>query len=144
MNRRDLVQKVLLGSTALIVIPSAFTSCQKDPGPDPDPGPGPNPGSKITIDLSLAENSALNSAGGTKIVQSVIVAKLGNGSFAALNSICTHEGCTVGYNSGADNFQCPCHGSVFATTGSVINGPAATALKSYPVSQSGTILTISL
>jgi cytochrome b6-f complex iron-sulfur subunit len=141
MNRRDLVQKVLLGTTALIVMPSALTSCEKDPA-TPDPAPGPAPGTKITIDLTLPENSALNNDGGTKIVQSIIVANTGNLTFVALSSICTHEGCTVAYSAGADNFQCACHGSVFAKSGSVVNGPAPTALKSYPISKAGDILTI--
>jgi cytochrome b6-f complex iron-sulfur subunit len=140
MNRRELVQKVLLGSTALIVIPSAITSCSKDPGPDPGPGPG----SKITIDLSLAANSALNNDGGTKIIQDIIVANTGNGVFVALDSICTHQGCTVGYVLAADNFQCPCHGSVYSKSGIVVNGPALTALKSYIVNKVGNILTINL
>jgi cytochrome b6-f complex iron-sulfur subunit len=60
----------------------------------------------------------------------------------ALSSICTHQGCTIGYSPSANNFPCPCHGSVFSTSGSVLNGPAPTAVKSYPVSQTGNILTI--
>jgi len=142
MNRREVVQKVLFGGTALIVIPSALTSCEKDS--EPDPGPGPNPGNKITIDLSLAANSALNNDGGTKIEQSIIIANTGNGLFVALDSVCTHQGCTVGYALAQDNFQCPCHGSVYSKTGSVINGPAPTALKSYIVNKAGNILTIFL
>jgi cytochrome b6-f complex iron-sulfur subunit len=142
MNRRDLVQKVLLGSTALIVMPSALTSCEKSPAPDP--GPGPNPGTKITIDLTLPANSALNSDGGSLVVQSIIVANTGSMAFIALDSICTHQGCTVEYNAGADNIQCPCHGSVYSKTGTVINGPAPKALKSYPVTKAGDIITISI
>ena len=142
MNRRELIQKVLLGTTALIVIPSAITSCSKDPGPDP--GPGPVPGSKITIDLTLAAYSALNNDGGTKIVQTIIVANTGGGVFIALSSVCTHEGCTVAYFLASDNIQCPCHGSVYSKSGSVVNGPAPTALKSYIVNKAGNILTINL
>ena len=142
MNRRDLVQKVLLGSTALIVMPSALTSCEKDPASDP--GPGPNPGTKITIDLTLPANSALIGDGGSLVVQSIIVVNTGSMAFIALESICTHQGCTVEYNIGAGNFQCPCHGSVYSKTGTVINGPAPTALKSYPVNKAGDILSISI
>jgi cytochrome b6-f complex iron-sulfur subunit len=139
MNRRDVVQRIVLGGTILVVMPSVLTSCSKDPGPDAGPGPGSSP---ITIDLSIAGNSSLNTTGGSKIVQNIIVINTGSDIFVALSSICTHQGCTVGYNSGAGNIQCPCHGSVYATTGSVINGPAPRALKSYPVSLTGNILTI--
>jgi cytochrome b6-f complex iron-sulfur subunit len=142
MNRRDLIQKVLLGGTVLFVVPAALQSCSKDTTPDPGTTPPPT-GSKITIDLSLAENAALNTSGGSKVVQSVLVMNL-SGSYAAVTSICTHQGCTVAYVPGAGNIQCPCHGSMFSTTGSVTNGPAASPLTSYPVSKSGTILTISI
>jgi cytochrome b6-f complex iron-sulfur subunit len=37
---------------------------------------------------------------------------------------CTHLGCTIPWNDAADNFQCPCHGSVFDRTGVLIAGPA--------------------
>jgi cytochrome b6-f complex iron-sulfur subunit len=135
MNRRDLVQKVLLGSTALVFIPSAFTACKKDTSTG---------GNNIIIDLSLPENSALNNTGGSKIVGSIIVANTGNDKFVALEKTCTHEGCTVAYNSTASNFQCPCHQSVYSTTGIVLSGPAPTALTSHSVSKSGNILTITV
>lgn len=145
MNRRDLIQRVLLGSTALIVIPSAFTSCTKEPEPDPDPGPGPGPGATtITIDLSLAANSALNTVGGSKIVQTIIVVNTGSGNFVALTSICTHEQNIIGYNSAAGKFRCPAHGSEFSITGSVLLGPAASSLRSYTITKADNILTITL
>jgi cytochrome b6-f complex iron-sulfur subunit len=144
MDRREVIQRVLLGGAALVVIPSAFTSCEKKTEPDPEPKPGPGPaGSKITIDLSLADNSALNTAGGSKIVQTLLIFNTGT-SFVALSSICTHEGCTVNYISGAGNVQCGCHGSQFSTTGSVLAGPATSPLASYAVNKTGNILTIQL
>ncbi|MBK7134584.1 MAG: Rieske (2Fe-2S) protein [Bacteroidales bacterium] len=144
MDRRDVIQRVLLGGAALIVIPSAFTSCEKKTEPDPEPTPGPGPsGSKITIDLSQADYSVLNTAGGSKIVQTLLIVNTGT-TYVALSSVCTHEGCTVGYVSTAGNIQCPCHGSMFTTTGSVSAGPATTPLTSYPVNKSGNILTIQL
>lgn len=144
MDRREVIQRVLLGGAALIVIPSAFTSCEKKTEPDPEPEPGPGPtGSKITIDLTQADYSALNTAGGSKIVQTLLVVNTGT-SFIALSSVCTHEGCTVGYVPSTGNVQCPCHGSTFSNTGSVIAGPALTALTSYQATKNGNILTIQL
>ncbi len=142
MNRREVVQKFILGGTALLVIPSALTSCTKATDPV-DPG-GNNNGSKITLDLTKAENSALNTAGGSRIVQDILIANTGSDKFIALNSICTHQGCIVAYVLADDNLQCPCHGSVYSKTGTVINGPAPDPLKSYQVTKSGDILTIAL
>lgn len=139
MTRRDLIQKVLLGGTTLIVLPSVLESCAK---PDPGPGPGPGGSGDLTIDLASPSNSALNTVGGSVVTSGVIVANIGSGQFVALASTCTHMGCTIGYSSANNNFPCPCHGSVFSTTGSVLNGPAGTALKSYTVTRSGDILTI--
>jgi cytochrome b6-f complex iron-sulfur subunit len=59
-----------------------------------------------------------------------------------LSSICTHQNCTVGYIKTDNNLQCPCHGSVYAISGSVISGPAPASLRSYSITRSGDILTI--
>jgi cytochrome b6-f complex iron-sulfur subunit len=52
------------------------------------------------------------------------------GKLTALDSTCTHMGCTVAPDG--SKLQCPCHGSQFTLTGSVIQGPAPSAL--HPVS----------
>lgn len=45
---------------------------------------------------------------------------------------CVHLGCTVPYNAGAEEFHCPCHGSVFEYNGTRIAGPATRALDLMP------------
>ena len=53
-----------------------------------------------------------------------IVFNQGGGKFIAYNTVCSHAGCTVGYNSG-NTLQCPCHGAQFlVSNGNVIGGPA--------------------
>ena len=46
----------------------------------------------------------------------------------AVNSRCTHQGCSVNWDGDAKLFACPCHGSRFKSDGSVANGPAADPL----------------
>jgi cytochrome b6-f complex iron-sulfur subunit len=41
----------------------------------------------------------------------------------ALSAVCTHLGCTVGFNSSAQIFHCPCHGGKYDRDGNVIGGP---------------------
>lgn len=47
-----------------------------------------------------------------------------DGSVRELSAVCTHLGCIVQWNSIEQTWDCPCHGSRFATDGKVINGPA--------------------
>jgi len=143
MNRREVVQKFLLGGTVLVLAPSVLESCSKSNAMEPGSNPPPGGGSMINLDLSLAENSALTSKGSSKIVQNILIINTGT-SIVALSSICTHQGCTVGYNASKADIECPCHGSVYSTSGSVLVGPAPSPLRSYPVTQDGTILTITL
>ena len=49
----------------------------------------------------------------------------------AVDSLCTHQGCSVDWESDAGVFACPCHGSSFNADGTVATGPATTALKTF-------------
>lgn len=55
-------------------------------------------------------------------------------SFRAVSAVCTHLGCTV--NDTQKGFHCPCHGSVFDSSGAVISGPAPKTLPWYSVTLS--------
>jgi thiosulfate dehydrogenase [quinone] large subunit len=51
-----------------------------------------------------------------------IVIRDSGGGLKAFSAVCTHAGCTVGYESGV--IVCPCHGGEYsAETGAVIAGP---------------------
>jgi len=51
----------------------------------------------------------------------------------SISSICTHLGCSVSWKQGKEDFECPCHGSVFGKDGKVKKGPAPRPLESYAV-----------
>lgn len=138
MNRIDFIKSIAAGTVTLFVVPAALTSCEKEVL-DPDNG-NPDPDNLI-IDLTSDTYSKLTSTGGYIIKDNIIVINTGDG-FIALSSVCTHQGCAVSYDHDATNLPCPCHGSVFSTSGSVLNGPAGSPLKKFEVQQVGDILTI--
>jgi thiosulfate dehydrogenase [quinone] large subunit len=56
-----------------------------------------------------------------------IVIRQADGSLAAFSAVCTHAGCTVGYQGG--EILCPCHGATYdQQTGAVTGGPAPSGL----------------
>ena len=141
MERRKALQNIIMGTGTFFVLPAALVSCEKDDGPGDVNGN--NGGDKIEVNMDEARYSGLLTTGGFVVVSDIIVANVGNNEFVALSSVCTHQGCTISYDSGNTNFPCPCHGSVFNTNGGVVNGPALTALKKYNVSRTGNTLFIS-
>ena len=57
----------------------------------------------------------------------------------AYSATCTHQGCTVSYQSSKKSLYCPCHGAEFDPfkSGGVITGPALDALPTVKVNISG-------
>jgi thiosulfate dehydrogenase [quinone] large subunit len=73
-----------------------------------------------------------------------VVVALSDGTFAAYDALCTHQGCRVGYDKGSAVLFCPCHGAEFdpADHAAVLGGPAPTPLLELPLvvnAQDGTI-----
>ena len=56
------------------------------------------------------------------------VSRSPEGTLRAVSAVCTHLGCVVSWNDAERSWDCPCHGSRFAATGEVLQGPATTPL----------------
>jgi cytochrome b6-f complex iron-sulfur subunit len=140
MDRKDFFSKVLLGGSVLFFAPAILDSCSK--ATDPAPGSGGLITGGTTLDLSIAANNALNTIGGFVSSGNLIIIRTSSTEYIALSNVCTHQGCTVSYNSSVKKLVCPCHGAQFSTSGSVLQGPATRALTTYNVTVNGTILTI--
>ncbi len=52
-----------------------------------------------------------------------------NGRVSVVSPICTHMGCSVGWNPAERTWDCPCHGSRFLPDGRVLSGPAESPLE---------------
>ena len=65
-----------------------------------------------------------------------ILIRQSDGSLTAFSAVCTHAGCTVGYQGG--EIVCPCHGAVYSPqTGAVEGGPAPQGLTAKKVLEQG-------
>ena len=65
-----------------------------------------------------------------------------DGSWVALDAVCTHLGCTVKFEPDKDRIYCACHGGVYdAKTGANVSGPPPKPLTAYKVeAQDGRIV----
>lgn len=72
----------------------------------------------------------------------ICVYRLDGNEYHALWMKCTHQGTEL--QVFGDRLQCPAHGSEFANTGAVQNGPAAEPLRTFPITISENSLKINL
>ena len=68
----------------------------------------------------------------TKSQKAVWARQQADGEVTVFSPICTHLGCGYHWDSTAQQFKCPCHGSVFDISGRVVAGPAPRPLDVLP------------
>ena len=148
LSRGQFLKQLGMSSAALMsfyCLGTGLTACSKDdsvPTPTttttPTTGGGGNSGVTgttsgtidFTIDLTHADFKKLKTEGEFTYVGDIIIANA-KGIFVALAKACTHQGTTIDFRSGTNDFKCPNHGSEFKTDGSVQKSPAAQALTVY-------------
>jgi len=130
-----------------------FTSCSTDDmeptTPDLKTPPDDNNGitataTAVTVDLDVA--TTLSAAGGWALVTAskVLIVNMGNDTYNALTSVCTHSQCDRNWTFSNNLFTCTCHGSRFDRQGAVVTGPATQALRTYSTSINNSVLTVTL
>ncbi len=134
MERKDFIKKFAIGGSILFIGPAILNSCAK--------GDDEIFINEIIVDLTDPGFSPLNTIGGYTYFNDLIIIRTGDNQYAALSKICTHQGCTVEYDSSVNQLPCPCHGSLYSISGEVINGPAPQSLKKYTVIHDGNLLKI--
>ena len=68
----------------------------------------------------------------TKTDKAVWAVKQASGQVTVFSPMCTHLGCGYHWDRAAQQFKCPCHGSVFDILGRVVAGPAPRPLDVLP------------
>ena len=129
-------RQVLLTSGTVVAAAAVTAAC----GSSSDSGSGSGSGSSAPATVDTADMTV---GGGAILVdQKVVVTQPQEGVFKAFSAVCTHQGCVV--SAIADGkINCACHGSVFsAEDGSVVQGPAKSALAELTATVSGTTVTV--
>jgi cytochrome b6-f complex iron-sulfur subunit len=137
MDRKNFL-KTSLALCGVGFIGAFIESCQKKSPTLAPQGPTVN----FTLDLSQPANASLNTVGGSLSSNGVVIATTAIGSYVCIAESCTHNGCSIAYNKGGNNFVCPCHGGTFDTNGNVTSGPPPGPEKKYTVTKNGNILTV--
>ncbi len=86
------------------------------------------PGARSIHDLRPGEGDVVELEG-----EKVAAYRDEQGELVAVSARCTHLGCQVNWNTAERSWDCPCHGSRFAPTGDVLQGPAVHRLERKPI-----------
>jgi len=112
LNRRDFLAKTALAAAALVVAEGCG---------DGQIGPAAvQLGAGTTIRLQDFPQLA-NVGVVVPITAERALVRTSATDFLGLSRVCTHQGCLTDIRN--NEFECPCHGSIFSSDGSVIRGP---------------------
>ncbi|MCM1982985.1 QcrA and Rieske domain-containing protein [Lyngbya confervoides] len=135
MDRRTFLSWVGVGFLASS-LPIAIAACTAESDNAPSTSSDAPPPAREDGFISLGSVEELESSGLLKsqdaALASVLVVKA-NDQIQALDTTCTHQGCTAEWDSAEKVLACPCHGSKFNPDGTVANGPAEAPLKTFEV-----------
>lgn len=156
MKRREFLNWVGLGALASS-LPIAIAACDTTDSVDSVATPDDTPAAtEAEVDSAPREDgfaaigtvTELDEAGfvadadfaGTQVV--VIRDPANADGLIAVDSLCTHQGCTVDWDSGGAVFACACHGSKFNPDGSVAEGPATSPVNTYDAMIDGDLVLV--
>lgn len=133
MQRREFINWVGLGLIASY-IPVALVACTENDTVASDASDASDVSE--TEALPVGTVAALEEAGYLLNEESkVMVVKNSDGKLMAVNPTCTHQGCTVDWESDEAKFVCPCHNAKYAPNGKVLAKPAPSDLSTYEVKE---------
>lgn len=137
MTTEKISRRTLGGLAAIGAGAPLLAACSSDA-----PEPAPDAGSASSGDV-LTTTSDIEVGGGAIFPdEEVVVTQPSEGQFKCFTAICTHQGCVV--SSVSDRtINCDCHGSQFSIDdGSVVRGPAASALEEERITVSGDAISL--
>ena len=131
-------------TTAPVPAPTASSSGDINPGSVPASGPTdtpiPAPTAIPASGVVIGKVSDVPAGSGLHFIDpstqnDAWIVHLDSGSYVAFSAICTHQGCSVNYNTAQKLFICPCHGSEYnpAQNGAVVRPPAPRPLSKLQI-----------
>jgi len=142
MNRMEFLKSLGLKGASLFAVycaASGLSSCVNE-SMDPTTPTG-GTGNELSLDLTSAAYSKLNTTGNYVIVSGIVIARVSATAFAAVTQVCSHEGRRqVVFNAG--EFYCAAHGARFDTAGKGLNSTGSRGLKTYATVLDGTNLKV--
>lgn len=144
MNRMEFLKSLGLKGASLFAVYCAAAGLSSCVNESMDPTtPTGGTGNELSLDLTSATYSKLNTTGNYVIVSGIVIARVSATAFAAVTQVCSHEGQRkVVFNAG--EFYCPAHGARFDTAGKGLNSTGSRGLKTYVTSLQGTTLKVTL
>ena len=151
-ERREFLQRLTVSGACLLcsgAIGSILSSCENPEAPSEETNIPVTEGAPI---IQLANEPSLQNIGGAvkkrfstfNETNVILVVRISTTTFAAYDARCTHQGTIV--ELPVNNVMtCLNHGSKFnASNGTVIQGPATSALKKFTVTHNGENNTITI
>ena len=135
---REMSRRVLLRGAAVTgVAAPLLAACGSDDEPSGSSSPATEGGATVTTSDVPVEGGVILAD------EMVVVTQPTEGEFKAFSAVCTHRGCPV-QSVSEGTINCDCHGSKFSIEdGSVVKGPATSALESKSVSVEGDSVSVS-
>ena len=142
INRLEFLKKMGFTGASLMAVYCGITmsSCKNEDNTTP----APSTGTTAIFDMNTATYSKLLTKGGFHVDNgnSIVIANTSDNGFVAVTLVCTHEGNrNIIYST--SKFSCTVHGATFDNTGKNLS-VASSPLKTYKVSQTGNVLTVTL
>jgi cytochrome b6-f complex iron-sulfur subunit len=135
MPRRQLLSYLTGGTIAATTLAALYPVVRYFIAPTPEGAAAGVIASNVKGEPILVDKLMATAQGGIPILTQGLEVSGGNPTYIVvdeqkeiahygINAICTHMGCVVPWDAGANKFICPCHASQYDAQGGLLRGPA--------------------
>ncbi len=114
----------------MLLILNLVTSCKKDTMRNGE--------IYLKLNLSKTEYASLNQLNGILYIEEILIARVGEATYAAVAQYCDSNDCVTEYSADKNTFSCPCTGTNFDMQGVSID--KSIQIKGYNTLLEGNIL----